>query len=86
MATVWIVPAGTDSAPGSAEGDYLLRRADDLYEVGRLGGGPCTWVGTVSASLLPGLPDVEAPQPAPDQPAALTAARGIESAENLRGG
>ncbi len=84
MATVWIVPAGTDSAPEAGSGDHLLRRAGDLYEVGRLEGG-CTWVGSVSAGLLPDLPDVDGPTRAPDQEAALRAVLGVESAEDARG-
>lgn len=85
MATVWIVPAGTDSAPGAQSGDYLLRRDGDRYEIGRLGT-TCTWLGTAEASLLPELPEVDSPTQAPDQDAALLAARGVESAESHRGG
>ena len=85
MATVWIVPAGTDSAPGAGSGDYLLRPDGERYEVGRLDGS-CTWVGTVDASLLPDLPSVDAPQEAPEQERVLTAVRGVESAESTRGG
>jgi hypothetical protein len=86
MATVWIVPAGSDSADGAAAGDYLLRPASDgLYEVGKVDGG-CAWLGTLSADLLPDLPQVDAPQEAPEQQRVLTAAQGLESAEHHRGG
>ena len=86
MPTVYLVPAGTDSAPGATSGDYLLRPAgDDLYEVGKQDTA-CTWLGSVSASLLPALPPVEEPQEAPDQQQLLTAVQGVESAEHLRGG
>lgn len=87
MPTVYLVPAGSDSAPGAAPGDYLLRPSgDDLYEVGKQDSS-CTWIGTVSASLLPSLPrQVDQPQEAPDQEALLTAVRGVETAEDLRGG
>ena len=86
MATVYLVPAGTDSAPDATSGDYLLRPSgDDLYEVGQQGT-TCTWLGTVSASLLPSLPTVEAPQEAPDQTAVLTAVSGVAAAEHHRGG
>jgi len=46
----------------------------------------CTWLGTFAASLLPDLPDVDGPERAPDQEAALLAARGLASAEQHRGG
>lgn len=86
MATVYLVPAGTDSAPAAASGDYLLRPSGDgLYEVGQLGT-TCTWLGTVAASLLPSLPAVDAPQEAPDQTALLTAVKGVQAAEHHRGG
>jgi hypothetical protein len=86
MPTVYLVPAGTDSAPGASSGDYLLRPAgDDLYEIGKQDAA-CTWLGTVSASLLPALPRVDEPQEAPDQQQLLTAVQGVESAEHLRGG
>ncbi len=85
MPTVWIVPAGSDSAEEAASGDYLLRPRGDLYEVGKLVGS-CTWIGSVAASLLPSLPEVSEPQQAPDQTAALTAVQGVEAAEDLRGG
>lgn len=86
MATVYLVPAGTDSAPDATSGDYLLRPAGDgLYEVGKQDT-TCTWLGTVSASLLPSLPTVEAPQAAPDQTAVLTAVEGVAAAEHHRGG
>jgi hypothetical protein len=85
MATVFLVPAGSDSAPGAQSGDYLLRPDGDRYEVGRVDG-TCTWIGTLDASLLPDLPQVDAAQEAPEQERALTAARGLESAEANRGG
>ena len=86
MATVYLVPAGTDSAPDATSGDYLLRPAGDgLYEVGKQDTA-CTWIGTVSASLLPSLPTVDAPQEAPDQTAVLTAVEGVAAAEHHRGG
>ena len=86
MATVYLVPAGTDSAPGAASGDYLLRPSgDDLYEVGQQGA-TCTWLGTVAASLLPALPSVDAPREAPDQTVLLTAVQGVQAAEHHRGG
>jgi hypothetical protein len=86
MATVYLVPAGHDSAPGAGSGDYLLRPSDgDLFEVGKQGSS-CTWIGTVAASLLPALPTVDAPQEAPEQAALLTAVQGIEVAEHHRGG
>ena len=86
MATVYLVPAGTDSAPDASSGDYLLRPSgDDLYEVGQQEG-TCTWLGTVAASLLPPLPAVDVPQEAPDQTALLTAVQGVQAAEHHRGG
>ena len=86
MATVYLVPAGHDSAPGASSGDYLLRPSgDDLYEVGQQDT-TCTWIGTVAASLLPALPSVDAPQEAPDQTALLTAVQGVHVAEHHRGG
>lgn len=85
MPTVYVVPAGSDSAEGAASGDYLLRPKGDLVEVGKLDG-TCTWIGTLAASLLPSLPQVDSAQEAPDQQAALAAVQGVESAEDLRGG
>ena len=85
MATVWIVPAGTDSAPGAGEGDYLVRPAGDRFEVGSVADS-CTWLGTLAADLLPELPQVDAPQEGPEQERLLTAARGLESAQTHRGG
>jgi hypothetical protein len=50
MPTVFLRPAGSDSAGSASSGDYLLRPKDgDLYEVGKVGDG-CTWVGTLSAA------------------------------------
>lgn len=86
MPTVFLVPSGSDSAEGASSGDYLLRRTgDDLYEVGKLGDS-CTWLGTLSASLLPSLPEVDAGQEAPEQEALLAAVQGVESAQDNRGG
>ena len=85
MPTVYVVPAGSDSAEGAASGDYLLRPKDDLFEVGKLDG-TCTWIGTVAASLLPSVSQVDSAQEAPDQQAVLAAVQGVESAEDLRGG
>jgi hypothetical protein len=85
MPTAWIVPAGTDTAPEASAGDYLLRPDGDRYEVGSFDA-TCTWVGTLDAGLLPTLPAVDAPTPAPEQEAVLLAARGIESAQTHRGG
>ena len=86
MATVHLVPAGHDSAPGAGSGDYLLRPSGDgLYEVGKQDT-TCTWFGTVSADLLPALPSVDEPTEAPDQTVLLTAVQGVEAAEHHRGG
>ena len=86
MPTVFLVPAGSDSADAASSGDYLLRPADgDLYEVGKVDDG-CTWVGTLSSSLLPSLPSVDSAQEAPEQPTVLAAVQGVESAEDNRGG
>jgi hypothetical protein len=86
MPTVFLVPAGSDSADGSASGDYLLRPKDgDLFEVGKVDDG-CTWVGTLSSSLLPPLPSVDSAQEAPEQPTVLAAVQGLESAQENRGG
>ena len=86
MATVYLLPAGSDSAPDASSGDYLLRPSgDDLYEVGQQDT-TCTWIGTVAASLLPSLPSVDAPTEAPDQTALLTAVQGVHAAEHHRGG
>ena len=85
MPTVWLVPSGSDSADSAQSGDYLLRPQDgDLYEVGKQDS-TCTWIGTLSASLLPQLPNVDAPQEAPDQGAVLAAVQGVESAQEHRG-
>lgn len=85
MATVYLVPSGTDSAGGAAPGDYLLRPAEgDLYEVGTVGDG-CTWIGSLKAELLPSLPSVDAPQEAPDQTAVLPVVQGLETAQRERG-
>jgi hypothetical protein len=84
--TVYLVPAGTDSAPGASTGDYLLRPTDgDLVEVGRVDDG-CTWVGTLSRDLLPALPEVSEPTEGTEQERLLAAAQGVESAEGHRGG
>jgi hypothetical protein len=86
MPTVYLVPAGTDSAPGASPGDYLLRPTDgDLFEVGKQDS-DCTWIGSLSASLLPPLPSVDEPQEGPDQAQLLAAVQGLESAQDLRGG
>ena len=86
MPTVFLVPAGSDSAAGASSGDYLLRPTDgDLFEVGKVDDG-CTWVGTLSSSLLPSLPSVDAAQEAPEQQVVLAAVQGLESAEENRGG
>lgn len=86
MPTVFLVPSGSDSADAASSGDYLLRPSgSDLYEVGKVDDG-CTWVGTLSAGLLPSLPQVDAPQEAPEQVTVLAAVQGVESAEDNRGG
>lgn len=86
MPTVFLVPAGSDSADGASSGDYLLRPKDgDLFEVGKVNDG-CTWVGTLSSSLLPSLPSVDSAQEAPEQATVLAAVQGVESAEANRGG
>lgn len=86
MPTVFLVPAGSDSADGASSGDYLLRPShDDLFEVGKVEDG-CTWVGTLSASLLPSLPSVDSAQEAPEQSTVLAAVQGLEVAEDNRGG
>ena len=86
MPTVYLVPSGTDSADAASSGDYLLRpTGDGLYEAGSVDGS-CTWFGTLSADLLPSLPEVEAPQEAPDQPGVLAAVQGLQGAEQHRGG
>ena len=85
MATVWTIPAGSDSAPGAAPGDYLLRPQGDLYEVGKVGDS-CTWLGTMKADLLPALPSGGDAAQVEDQVAALKAVEGLEVAEDLRGG
>jgi hypothetical protein len=89
MSTVWLIPAGTDSAEGAAAGDYLVRPSgSDLFEVGAVDSSvqSCTWLGELSASLLPSLPQVDAPQEAPDQTALLAAVQGVEDAQAKRGG
>ena len=86
MPTVFLLPPGTDSAEAASSGDYLLRPAEgDLYEVGKVDDS-CTWVGTLSKSLLPSLPQVDGPQEAPEQQAVLAAVQGVESAQENRGG
>jgi hypothetical protein len=85
MPTVWLVPEGTDSADAATDGDYLLRPKGELYEVGKQASS-CTWVGTLSADLLPDLPTVDSPQEAPEQERVLAAVQGVESAETHRGG
>jgi hypothetical protein len=86
MPTVFLVPSGSDSADAAASGDYLLRPSDGgLYEVGKVDGG-CTWVGSLSADLLPSLPEVDSAQEAPEQERVLAAVQGVESAEVNRGG
>ena len=85
MATVWIIPAGTDSAPHAGAGDFLVRPAGERFELGSVAD-PCTWLGTLAADLLPELPQVDAPQEGPEQERLLIAARGLESAQTHRGG
>ena len=86
MPTVWLVPSGSDSADSAQSGDYLQRPSSDgLYEVGKVDGS-CTWVGSLSADLLPSLPQVDGPQEGPEQERLLIAVRGLESAETDRGG
>ena len=86
MPTVFLVPAGSDSADAASSGDYLLRPAEgDLYEVGKVDDG-CTWIGTLSGGLLPSLPSVDSAQEAPEQDAVLAAVQGVESAQDNRGG
>ena len=86
MPTVWLVPSGTDNADAASSGDYLLRpQGDGLYEVGKVDDS-CTWVGTLSADLLPSLPSVDSPQQGEDQVKLLAAVQGVESAETHRGG
>lgn len=88
MATVWLVPQGSDSAGSAAPGDYLVRpRADHdhQYEVGKQTD-RCTWLGSIDARLLPQLPAVDAPQEGPEQARLLLAVQGVESAETHRGG
>jgi hypothetical protein len=85
MPTVWLVPEGTDSADAATDGDYLLRAQGALYEVGKQTSS-CTWIGTLSADLLPDLPTVDSPQEAPEQERVLAAVQGVESAETHRGG
>jgi hypothetical protein len=89
MPTVWMIPAGADSADGAAAGDYLVRPSgSDLYEVGAVDSSvqSCTWLGELSASLLPSLPSVDAPQEAPEQETLLAAVQGVEDAQAKRGG
>jgi hypothetical protein len=86
MPTVFLVPSGSESADSAQSGDYLLRpTGGGLYEVGKVDGG-CTWVGTLSADLLPTLPQVDAAQQAEDQVTLLAAVQGVESAQTHRGG
>ncbi|HVM28436.1 MAG TPA: hypothetical protein VM433_12310 [Mycobacteriales bacterium] len=86
MSTVWLVPEGTDSAESATDGDYLLRpRGTDQYEIGKMTSA-CTWIGTLSADLLPDLPSVDGAQEAPEQHTLLAAVQGVESAEQHRGG
>ena len=85
MPTVYLVPSGSDSAESAAAGDYLLRPTGDQYEIGKIDSS-CTWIGTVAASLLPDLPQVDSAQEAPEQAAVLAAVQGVENAEHLRGG
>ena len=89
MPTVWIIPEGTDSVDGAAAGDYLLRPSGEgLYEAGAVDSSvqSCTWLGELSATLLPDLPRVDAPQEAPDQATVLAAVQGVEDAQAKRGG
>ena len=89
MSTVWLVPAGTDSADGASAGDYLLRPSGGgLYEVGAVDTSvqSCTWLGELSGDLLPPLPQVDGPQEAPEQETLLAAVQGVESAQANRGG
>jgi hypothetical protein len=88
MATVWLLPFGTDpsTVDGVNSGDYVLRPTDDgLFEVGHQDRS-CTWVGTVSPDLLPQLPQVDSPQEGPEQEKLLAAVQGVESAQTHRGG
>ncbi len=85
MATVWIVPAGSDTAPDAGNGDFLLRRSGNRVEVGSVDGA-CTWLGTVDPGLMPELPDVDGPTRAPDQERALIAVQGVATAQDNRGG
>ena len=85
MPTVFLVPSGTDSADAASSGDYLLRQSDgDLYEVGKVGDS-CTWLGSLKASLLPDLPQVDSAQEAPEQADVLSVVQALETAQNERG-
>ena len=87
MSLVHLVPPSTDSAPGSSDGDYLVRPCcDDEFELGRVANGSVDWYGSVPRSSLPGVSVVSEPQQAPDQQALLTAVEGIETAVTHRGG
>ncbi len=78
--TVRIVDQGAEAPNAASEGDYLLRKAGDDVEVGRVKGGSNEWLGSVPASTLPGIEgDLTAPE-------LLTALQGVESALVERGG
>jgi hypothetical protein len=86
MDTVWLLPAGTDSAPGAGDGDFLIRPAGEELEVAALSHGGVEWLGSLPASLVPEVPAVTEPSPAADQAALLMAVRGVQSALVERGG
>ncbi|HEU0130998.1 MAG TPA: hypothetical protein VFQ85_08415 [Mycobacteriales bacterium] len=84
MSTVWVTNG--DATGGAAEGDYVLKPAGDLVEVGRVEGGEVCWLQPVPASTLPDLGTADGLTEAPEQDRALAAVRGVETALNTRGG
>ena len=86
MTNVWLLPAGTESAPDADTEDHLVRLSGDNAEIARVTAAGPEWLGSVPASSLGSLPAAgDGPTPIEDQEA-QTAVQGAATALNQRGG
>lgn len=92
MATVWVAKDGEEGVVAQARsGDYVLAPAGDLVRLGKVDDTRSVhWFATVDASLLPegslqgrGEDPLSPPD---DQARLLLAVRGVETAQDERGG